>query len=197
MGIFNSKKKGNQRGGGKGNGNVFKYKIPVVGNTSVGKSSIILRTVNDIFLDHDIATIGDEDTLIKTVTLPTGETIELQLCDTAGQEKFREITISYYRQARGVLVVYDVNDQSTVDDVSGWIADTLEFAPKPCAIFACGNKTDLGGENQDHVNSILDNEHVQQIFEVSAKTGNKIEDMFLCIAQNVHEMSLTARKSNC
>jgi Ras-related protein Rab-1A len=95
------------------------FKVVLVGNSCVGKSSIVIRYADNDFSDVFLATIG-VDFRFKSFML-NGESVKLQIWDTAGQEKFRTITSSYYRGAHALMIVFDITDmQSYLDGTTYW-----------------------------------------------------------------------------
>jgi Ras-related protein Rab-1A len=95
------------------------FKVVLVGNSCVGKSSIVIRYADNDFSDVFLATIG-VDFRFKSFML-NGESVKLQIWDTAGQEKFRTITSSYYRGAHALMIVFDITDmQSYLDATTYW-----------------------------------------------------------------------------
>merc|ERR1719198_1000349 len=109
------------------------FKILLIGDAGVGKSSILLRFTDDAFEEHLASTIG-VDFKVKTVQLG-GKTVKLTIWDTAGQERFRTLTSSYYRGCHGIIVVFDVNERETFDNLPHWLEElelytTTKFASK-------------------------------------------------------------------
>ena len=102
------------------------FKILLIGDSGVGKSSIIMRYVDRVFNDRFTSTIG-VDYKIKSISLYPGQNnekiIKLHIWDTAGQEKFKTIVRSYYRGAQGIMVVYDISNKESFDSVEGWLSD--------------------------------------------------------------------------
>ena len=115
-------------------------KLLIVGNSSVGKSCILSRYCNDIFNEKFISTIGI-DFNIKRIKV-NNKNIKLQLWDTAGQERFKSITVGYFRGSQGALVVYDVSDRKSFENVVNWIKDLKEHGNKNMDIFLIANKID-------------------------------------------------------
>ena len=107
----------------------------------VGKSCLLLRFCDDSFTPSFITTIGI-DFKIRTIEL-AGKRIKLQIWDTAGQERFRTITTAYYRGAMGILVVYDVTDERSFNNVRNWIKNIEQFASEGVCKILIGNKCDI------------------------------------------------------
>lgn len=118
------------------------FKVVLVGNSCVGKSSIVIRYADNDFSDVFLATIG-VDFRFKAFNL-NGESVKLQIWDTAGQEKFRTITSSYYRGAHALMIVFDITDvQSFKDATSYWFQEIKQSCPSQTQILLVGNKSDL------------------------------------------------------
>ena len=96
------------------------FKILLVGNSAVGKSSMLMRFADDIFTDNFLPTIG-VDFKIRTIEA-AGSIVKLQMWDTAGQEKFKTITSAYYKGAHGILMVYDITDRRSFVDLQNWLS---------------------------------------------------------------------------
>ena len=96
-----------------------KFKILLIGDSGAGKSSILQRFSDDCFAATFITTIG-VDFRIKTIDI-RGDRIKLQIWDTAGQERFHTITTSYYRGAMGIMLVYDITNAKSFDNIAKWL----------------------------------------------------------------------------
>lgn len=117
-------------------------KFILIGDSSVGKSSLLVRLTDDRFLADPDPTIGVEfgSHLIR---LDNGETVKMQVWDTAGSESFRSITRSYYRGAAGALLVYDVTHRASFLNVKGWLDDVRAHAEEKVSVVLVGNMYDL------------------------------------------------------
>lgn len=118
------------------------FKILLIGDAGVGKSSILLRFTDDAFEEHLASTIG-VDFKVKTVTM-RGKTLKLTIWDTAGQERFRTLTSSYYRGCHGIILVFDVNDRASFEHLRNWLDEFELYATTAhAAKLLVGNKIDL------------------------------------------------------
>ena len=119
----------------------FLFKMLLIGNSGVGKSCLLVRYAENSFNENFFNTIG-VDFKIKTISLDN-QNIKLQIWDTAGQERFRTLTASYYRGAHGIIVVYDVTDRDTFENVRQWMQEIDKFATDNVCKVIVGNKCDL------------------------------------------------------
>ena len=125
----------------------YLFKLLLVGNSSVGKSSLLLRFSEDIFNESFLPTIG-VDFKIKTFDL-AGKQVKMQIWDTAGQERFKtsnnliKVTSSYYKGAHGIVLVYDMTDKKSFKDVENWLLEVEKYASEDVSKILVGNKCDL------------------------------------------------------
>lgn len=117
------------------------YKILLIGDSGVGKSSILTRYVDELFNEGFISTIG-VDFRIKSLK-HNGKDVKLQIWDTAGQERFRTIVSSYYRGAQGVFLVFDVSNRQTFDGIGEWLLNVERLCRDKVTRVLVGNKADL------------------------------------------------------
>ncbi|KAK3251071.1 hypothetical protein CYMTET_39581 [Cymbomonas tetramitiformis] len=156
----------------------YQFKLLLVGDCGVGKSTLLLRITEDRFDEGYISTIG-VDFRIKRVAVDNKQ-IRLHIWDTAGQERFRTITSSYYRGAHGIFVVYDITQADTFHNVKRWFHE-LEIHSSEALRVLVGNKSDLSGKREvsyTTAKALADNLGVP-LFETSAKDAEGVEQLFL------------------
>ncbi|KAK7495178.1 hypothetical protein BaRGS_00013588 [Batillaria attramentaria] len=164
-----------------GHAHLLKYVI--TGDSSVGKSALLHRYVNNQFSEEYLLTIG-VDFAAKTFLWPNGDEVKLQIWDTAGQERYRSLTANYFRGSLGAIVVYDVTRRETADHVTQWVDEVERYASNDVVIVVVGTKSDLKDKAEDYVrtddvknyDSLKDK--VEGFFEVSGKTGEGVEGVF-------------------
>ena len=164
-------------------------KVVIIGDASVGKTSIALRYINNTFSDNIKPTIGC-DHYEKVIELPSKQTVKLSIWDTAGQERFRGLSSSYYKKAKCVILVYDITKKASFDKLDFWRDEISNFADEDILVVIVGNKSDLQEKRaitkdeaesyaQKHKyfyleTSALENgdQHIQKVFEyVAANIG--------------------------
>ncbi|KAL4065821.1 rab-type small GTP-binding protein [Scleroderma yunnanense] len=118
----------------------FLIKLLLIGDSGVGKSCLLFRFCVDAWTPSCTATIG-VDFKIRTIELD-GKRIKLQIWDTSGLERFRTITTGYYRSAMGILLVYDVTDDRSFDNIRTWHASIKHYASEGVNKILIGNKSD-------------------------------------------------------
>merc|ERR1719421_2186022 len=119
----------------------YLFILVLIGDSGVGKSCLLLRFADDKWTDSYISTIG-VDFKIRTIELDQ-KTIKLQIWDTAGQERFRTISSTYYRGAHGIIVVYDITNRQSFDNVQRWLTEIDKYARENVNKLLVGNKSDL------------------------------------------------------
>lgn len=166
------------------------FKLVLLGESAVGKSSIVQRFVKNSFDELRESTIGAAF-LTQSIKLEAQEVdmnedivIKFEIWDTAGQERYRSLASMYYRNAQAAIVVYDITQQESLEKAKYWIKELKRQANKDILIVLVGNKIDLENERKvdaDDVNSLC-NEMNLLHYNVSAKTGQGISEMFKEIA---------------
>jgi small GTP-binding protein len=156
------------------------FKILMIGDSNVGKSSILLKYTHDNFNNEHLTTIG-LDFHVKYLKL-NDKNIKLQLWDTAGQERFRSIITSYFRDAQGILVVYDVTNKISFENVENWIKDINDNCKNNNNIFLVANKIDLNRIISEEEGNKLAQKYNLLYYECSAKTGENIQNIYYNIS---------------
>ena len=163
----------------------YLLKYIVIGDSAVGKSNLLLRYAHDRFNDEYQATIGVEFGA-KNVEI-NDQIYRIQIWDTAGQENFRSITRAYYKNSVCAMVVYDITNRDSFENIQSWIEDIRTQSPKTVLIILIGNKIDLDDRRiitYDEGNEFAIKNGL--IFgETSAKTGEGIEEIFKKSAQEI------------
>jgi Ras-related protein Rab-8A len=163
----------------------FLVKLLIIGDSGVGKSSLLLRFCDDAFTTSFITTIGI-DFKVKTVDTE-GKKVKLQIWDTAGQERFRTITTAYYRGAMGIILVYDVTDETTFQNIRNWLRAVQQHATENVNIILVGNKCDSLSDKvvETARGQALAKEFGIPFFETSAKTNINVYECFFDIATTI------------
>ncbi|KAM8768003.1 ras-related protein ORAB-1-like [Acanthopagrus schlegelii] len=165
----------------------YLFKLLLIGDSGVGKSCLLLRFADDTYTESYISTIG-VDFKIRTIDMD-GKTVKLQIWDTAGQERFRTITSSYYRGAHGIIIVYDVTEQESFNNVKQWLDEIDRYACENVSRLLVGNKSDLVSKK------VVDAATAQELasslkvsfLETSARSSDNVERAFLTMASEIHK----------
>ena len=154
-------------------------KLLTLGDTNVGKTSVVLRFSDDKYNDNQLSTIGVD---FRTKYMKLGEnSVKVLIWDTAGQERFKNIAKQYYRGANGVLLIYDVCKRKSLEKIGFWLEElkTYNNIDELC-IYLVGNKIDLEGKRvitKEEGQKYAEDNQINY-FEVSAKSGEGIHDLF-------------------
>ena len=165
------------------------FKIITLGNTGVGKSSIIKRFISDKFEPKTISIIGF-GTFNKEIELKDGTKVRLNLIDTAGQENYKALSVNYIKNADGVLLVYANDDRKSFEDIAGWIDSFIENTKidvgKQLPAYLVENKRDSNCSviDKEEIQNLINKYHIYGYIEVSTKDGYNIKEVF----QNMAEM---------
>jgi Ras-related protein Rab-1A len=166
------------------------YKVLLLGDSTVGKTCFLMRYTDNTFQEIHMSTIG-LDYRLKTMTLNSGKQVKVQIWDTAGQDRFRAITKNYYKGAHGIILIYDVTNQITFDNVTNWITQIKEEASDKVTIFLVGNKIDdeKNRKVETEEGKKLAEEFKLKFYETSAKIGTNVETTFKDLVQIIDEVS--------
>ncbi|AWO96554.1 Ras-related protein Rab-13 [Scophthalmus maximus] len=174
----------------------FLFKLLLIGDSGVGKTCLIIRFAEDNFNSTYISTIGI-DFKVKTIEVD-GKKVKLQVWDTAGQERFKTITTAYYRGAMGIILVYDITDDKSYENIQNWMKSIKENASAGVSRMLLGNKCDIEakrkvsketGEKLCVCRQQLAKDHGIRFFETSAKSSINVEESFLSLARDILQKS--------
>ena len=173
------------------------FKIIIVGDSGVGKSCFLKRAAQRKFSESYQATIGFEFLLMYYDV--NGIKIKLQIWDTCGQEMYRSLIQGFYRNTALTVLIYAVNEQKSFDDLDNWIKDIRSSTEHGQPIFLVGNKCDLDKDirqiNENDGQQFAENNSMEYFSEASAKTGYKVDDIFIKIAGYLYKESYLKGKS--
>ena len=175
-------------------------RISILGDTSVGKTSIIRAYLNFEFLETNTSNIGTEKT-DKKIKMKDGKEIKLIIWDTAGQETFRSMSTSYIKKSQGVILSFDITERRSFESLGDWLDVVKQNANIPIVLF--GNKCDL------FENRVVSQEEIEEFtkknkieyFETSARENIKIQEGLLKIVDMAYEkfkdsFNVTLKKDN-
>eukprot|EP01128_Nolandella_sp_AFSM9_P009327 TRINITY_DN5936_c0_g1_i2.p1 TRINITY_DN5936_c0_g1~~TRINITY_DN5936_c0_g1_i2.p1 ORF type:complete len:234 (+),score=59.19 TRINITY_DN5936_c0_g1_i2:103-702(+) len=188
-GLFSSKKKNSSNSLVKQESKEYpSFKILMIGDPSVGKSSLLLRYADNEFTNNFISTIGVD---YKEKEVPVkGDNVTIQIWDTAGQERFRTITSSYYRGAQGMILTFDLTNAASFKSLSKWLQEVERYAEEDVVVVLAGNKIDSGDDNFAVPQSEIDEfkaKYGLDFFRTSAKEGTNVDEMFQRLTEQVVE----------
>jgi len=167
------------------NSKIFQFKLVLLGESAVGKSSLVLRFVKGQFLEYQESTIGAAF-LTQTVCL-NDTTVKFEIWDTAGQERYHSLAPMYYRGAQAAIIVYDITSSDSFDRAKSWVNELKRQGNANIVIALAGNKVDLekhrkvpSGEAQKYAD-----ENELLFMETSAKNATNVNEIFVAIAQKL------------
>ena len=165
------------------------YKVLLLGDSSVGKTCFLMKYTDKTFQDIHMATIG-LDYRLKSMKLKSGKNIKLQIWDTAGQDRFRAITKNYYKGSHGIILIYDVTNVQTFENVKQWVSQIREEASANVIIYIAGNKIDM--EEERKVNKEEGEKLAEELgfpfVETSAKSGININETFEDLVERIDKI---------
>ncbi|XP_051982489.1 RAB3D, member RAS oncogene family, a [Xyrauchen texanus] len=156
----------------------YMFKLLIIGNSSVGKTSFLFRYADDSFTSAFVSTVGI-DFKVKTVHR-NDKRVKLQIWDTAGQERYRTITTAYYRGAMGFLLMYDITNLDSFYAVQDWATQIKTYSWDNAQVILVGNKCDMEDDRlvATEDGQRLANELGFQFFEASAKDNINVKQVF-------------------
>jgi len=175
----------------------YLFKIIIIGDANIGKSCLLLRFINNSYRDHHDLTIGVEFGC-KIIKSHDKDNIKLQIWDTAGQEAFKSIIRAYYRNTAGALLVYDVTNRNTFNNVKVWLDDIQKYSTNNInSIILVGNKIDLENREISFEEGFnLASNYNLLFIETSAKTCENIDLVFEILTKDILS-KLDVNNINC
>ena len=164
----------------------YKIKIIVVGDSGVGKTNLINRFASDKFDTNSKATIGVEF-VYKTLKI-NKEVIKVEVWDTAGQERYRAITSSYYKGAKGAIIVYDITNEDSFNNVESWMNEVTKKGKMDMQFLLVGNKKDLVNDRKVTEQKGIDKakELNMNLFEASALEKTNVNEAFNYLMKEIY-----------
>ncbi|XP_028985417.1 ras-related protein Rab-42b [Betta splendens] len=169
----------------------YQFRIIMLGDSTVGKSSLLKRYTEDLFLESLNQTVG-VDFYVHFVEVEPEVRVKLQFWDTAGQERFRSVTRSYYRNSVGGLLVFDITNLASFNHIKEWHAEVCErVRPHRVLFVLVGHKSDQEAQGE----RVVSREEAQRLaaqlgvsyVEASAKTGHGVTQAFELLAQQIYQ----------
>ena len=165
------------------------YKVLLLGDACTDKSAFLMRYTDKTFQDIHMATIG-LDYRLKTMKLKKGKNIKLQIWDTAGQDRFRAITKDYYKGSHGIILLYDVTNLQSFENIKSWINQIREEASPNVVIYLVGSKIDLEEERKvtKKDGEKLAEELGLPFLEASVKSGINVNEVLDDIVERIDDV---------
>lgn len=175
----------------------YMFKLLIIGNSSVGKTSFLFRYADDSFTSAFVSTVGI-DFKVKTV-FRNDKRVKLQIWDTAGQERYRTITTAYYRGAMGFILMYDITNEESFNAVQDWVTQIKTYSWDNAQVVLVGNKSDMQNERVvAYERGKQFAEHLGlEFFETSAKENINVKQVFDSLVDKIcNKMSENLTDSN-
>ncbi|EDW75162.1 uncharacterized protein Dwil_GK20025 [Drosophila willistoni] len=165
-------------------GPILNFKAVLLGEGCVGKTSLVLRYMEDKFNSQHLSTL-QASFVTKKITLPDERRAQLNIWDTAGQERFHALGPIYYRGSDGALLVYDITDQDSFQKVKSWVRELKQMLGSDITLIIVGNKTDLEDQRAIDYESAVQYARTvgAQYVETSAKENEGVTELFELLTQ--------------
>jgi Ras-related protein Rab-11A len=169
-----------------------KFKVVVVGDSGVGKTNLIKRFISNEFSLDSKATVGVEF-ISKNYNI-NNKIIKIEIWDTAGQERYKSITSAYYKGAKGAMIVYDVTNQTSFNNIDKWYFEIKEKASKNINLMLIGNKTDLNKVicREDAINKAKSLNI--PVMETSANNSSNVKEAFYDLIKEMYKSVLKLKE---
>ena len=175
---------------GKDKKKIFDAQIITLGEGKVGKTSLIFRYIDNTFTLNYLSTIGI-DSKVKKIKLQNGEDVKVKLFDTAGQERFKSITTNYIKKANGILLVYDITDDTSFKKIETWYSNLSSDSSNSLPIVLIGNKSDLEEDRvvttEDGIELAKKLKIEKHFFETSCQNGKNVHEAIDDLVQQIYD----------
>ena len=167
------------------NTTIYQFKIILIGDSSVGKTSLVNRFMGFDFQENYACTIN-ADFKIKSLSIDATTKAELTIWDTCGQERFRALTRQYFKDAHGIILLYDINNENSFKGLSIWLNEIKNYCNNEVSIILVGNKIDLDNRKitKEEGNSFATKNGLMYV-ETSSKDGINIDTPFENLAYDI------------
>lgn len=172
--------------------------IVTLGDSQVGKTSLILRYTDNFFAEEYLTTVGI-DLKFKKMQSPNGEELRVKISDTAGQERFKSIATNYLKKANGILLVYDITNKDSFKNIDTWANEITSEQSKHKPIILLGNKSDM---NEKRVISKEKGEEFAKnccggikFYETSCKTGENVEKAIDDLVFQIYNLKISGKNT--
>mmetsp|Transcript_16845 Transcript_16845/g.28910 ORF Transcript_16845/g.28910 Transcript_16845/m.28910 type:complete len:174 (-) Transcript_16845:215-736(-) len=161
------------------------YKLVLLGETAVGKSSVALRFARDQFLEYQESTIGAA--FLTQSVIVDGNTIKFEIWDTAGQERYHSLAPMYYRGAKAAIVVYDITSKQSFERAKAWVTELQQSGSASMVIALAGNKADMSSQREvpEEEAEGYATENGLLFMETSAKSNYNVTELFATVAKKL------------
>ena len=174
----------------------FIFKVLLLGNSDVGKSSLLLRFVDSVWNDGFVPTIG-VDFKVKTLEI-NNKKVKMQIWDTAGQERFRTVVSTYFKGAHGILLLYDVTNKDSFKNLENWLIEIEKNSSDKVLKILLGNKCDLSDDReiQSEEGKAFAVRNGMEFMETSAKINTNVSEAFETLAKIMIEFNSKGNNNN-
>ena len=172
------------------------FKVLLLGNSDVGKSSLLLRFVDSLWNDAFVPTIG-VDFKVKTLEI-NNKKVKMQIWDTAGQERFRTVVSTYFRGAHGILLLYDVTNKDSFKNLENWLIEIEKNSSDKVLKILLGNKCDLSDDReiQTEEGQAFAVRNGMEFMETSAKMNTNVSEAFETLGKLMIEFNSKGNNNN-
>ena len=170
------------------------FKIIMIGDSSVGKTTLMRRYIEGIYNQKTLSTIGIE--LFKKEVSIQNKNYVMKIWDTCGQEKFRAISKNYYNNADGIMLLFDISSHDTFEHLSGWIESINQNISKDTPFIIVANKCDLDHLVTDQEIEEYSTKNKVKVFKTSSKDNINVEEPFLYLGEEIIKKGVYKENKN-